>query len=65
MWTLILAIIFLLFLSTVTWLSYYLGQSKTENPKASATIGFMLSFLPPLALIYLIFLSLKAEVDTV
>ena len=65
MWILLIVLMFILFLSTVTWLSYYLGKSKTENPVVSGVIGFLLAFLPPLALIYLITLSLKEEVSTV
>jgi hypothetical protein len=65
MWVIIIGIMFLLFVSTVTWLSYYLGQTKTENPVASGVIGFLLAFIPPLGLIYLIILSLKDEVTTV
>ncbi|WP_448549740.1 hypothetical protein [Thalassotalea fusca] len=65
MWVFIIAVIALSYIATVTWLSYHLGCTKTENPKASAIIGFVLSFLPPLCLIYLICLSLKDEVATV
>jgi hypothetical protein len=65
MWVIVIGIMFLLFVSTVTWLSYYLGRTKTENPVASGVIGFLLSFIPPIGLIYLIILSLKDEVTTV
>ena len=65
MWAVILAILFLMFVATVTWLSYYLGTTKTENPITSAVIGFLLSLIPPLGLIYLVILSLKEEVTTV
>jgi len=65
MWVIIIAIKCLLFISTVTWLSYHLGCTKTENPVASGAIGFLLSFIPPIGLIYLIILSLKDEVTTV
>jgi len=65
MWIIILSILFILFVSTVTWLSYSLGFTKTENPIKSGVIGFLLSFLPPIGLIYLIILSLKEEVTTV
>ena len=65
MWVIMIAVMCLLFVSTVTWLSYYLGGTKTENPVASGVIGFLLSFVPPLGLIYLIILSLKDEVATV
>lgn len=65
MWVIIIVIMCLLFISTVTWLSYTLGCTKTENPMASGVIGFLLSFIPPIGLIYLIILSLKDEVTTV
>ena len=65
MWIIILTITFLCFVSTVTWLSYYLGKTKTENPITSAIIGFLLSFFPLFGLIYLVVLSLKEEVTTV
>ena len=65
MWAVILTILFVFFVSVVTWLSYYLGQTKTENPKVSGVIGFFLSFIPPLGLIYLVILTLKEEVTTV
>ena len=65
MWVMIIAIMCLLFISTVTWLSYHLGCTKTENPVASGVIGFLLSFIPPVGLIYLIILSLKDEITTV
>jgi hypothetical protein len=65
MWVTILTLIFIFFVSTVTWLSYYLGCTKTENPVISGVIGFFLSLVPPLGLIYLIILSLKEEVTTV
>jgi len=65
MWAMFLIVFFILFISVVTWLSYFLGQTKTENAKVSGAIRFFLSFIPPLALIYLVILSLKDEVSTV
>jgi len=65
MWSVLLLVFFVLFISVVTWLSYFLGQTKTENAKVSGIIGFLLSFIPPLGLIYLVILSLKDEVSTV
>ncbi|MBU3004707.1 hypothetical protein [Paraglaciecola arctica] len=65
MWTIIIAITSLLFIATVTWLSYYLGRTKTDNPMAAGVVGFLVSFVPPVALIYLVILSLKEEVGTV
>ena len=57
--------IYALFIAVVAWLSFYLGRTKTENPKVAAMIGGMLAFIPPLALVYLAMLTLKADVDTV
>ncbi|MEP1446215.1 MAG: hypothetical protein ABJK37_08910 [Paraglaciecola sp.] len=65
MWTIIIALTSLLFVLTVTWLSYYLGRTKTENPIAAGVVGFLVSFVPPIALVYLVVLSLKEEVATV
>ncbi|NRA83941.1 MAG: hypothetical protein HRU22_09310 [Gammaproteobacteria bacterium] len=44
-------------------LSYYLGKRKTKNPKITAFIGILLSFMPPLALIYIAVLVLKNDVE--
>lgn len=49
----------LIFIATVTWVSYELGDVKRLNPKLSGCIGFVLSFLPPVALIYIAFLALR------
>lgn len=65
MWIVILVVMAISFVSTVTWLSYYLGKTKTENPVVSGVIGFFTSLVPPVGLIYLVILSLKQEVDTV
>jgi hypothetical protein len=62
---LLIASMVILWFASVTWLSFYLGKTKTENPKVAALIGFMLGFLPPLELIYLSVLTLKNDVDTV
>lgn len=65
MWSIILAVAFLLFVAVVTWLSYSLGRTKTENPKAAGVVGFFLALIPPVGLIYLAILVLKEEVTTV
>ena len=61
MWNFVLACVFILFAATVTLISYRLGQTKSDNARTAALIGFLLSFLPPLALIYLVVLSLKED----
>lgn len=65
MWTFIIIACFSAFVATCTWLSYYLGQTKVENPKSAAALGFILSFAPPVAMIYLIILTVKEDVTTV
>jgi len=54
-----------LFLGTMTLISYKLGQLKTDNAKAAAITGFLLSFIPPFAVIYIAVLLLKEDVDIV
>lgn len=51
----------LVFISTITWLSYKLGETKAMNAKLSSVLGFILSFIPPLALFYIGFLAFKNE----
>jgi Na+-driven multidrug efflux pump len=61
MWNVILVGAFALFAATVTLVSYRLGLTKTDNARVAGLIGFLLSFLPPLALIYLVVLALKQD----
>ena len=49
------------FISTITWLSYKLGETKTNSAKGSCALGFLLSFLPPLALVYIGLLAFKDD----
>lgn len=44
-------------------LSYYLGKRKTNTPKMATLIGILLSFIPPLGLIYLAILVLKNDIN--
>ncbi|WP_394147089.1 hypothetical protein [Shewanella atlantica] len=44
-------------------LSFYLGKRKTQTPILATVIGVILSFIPPLALIYLAALVLKNDVN--
>ncbi|WP_299788928.1 hypothetical protein [uncultured Shewanella sp.] len=46
-------------------LSFYLGKRKTQTPILATVIGVILSFIPPLALIYLAALVLKNDVNQV
>lgn len=55
----------LIYITCVTVLSYKLGINKTENAKRAGIIGFLLSFIPPLALIYIAVLLLKQDSDIV
>ena len=65
MYSLIFFVAFILFLVFVTWSAYRLGQSKTENARTAAMIGFALAFFPPFALVYLLILLLKNDPNIV
>lgn len=65
MFSWIITVAFLVFITVVTVLSYRLGRTKSESANVAAVIGFLLSFIPPFALIYLIVLSLKEDAATV
>lgn len=65
MWNLIVVIFAIIYFATIVYLSYHLGQHKTDNAKQAAVIGFFLAFLPPLALIYLVYLFLKEDIAIV
>lgn len=45
-------------------MSYYLGKRKTTTPKLATLIGIILSFIPPLGIIYLAVLVLKNDVNS-
>ena len=45
-----------------TVLTYILAKKKTETPMIATMIGFVLSFLPPISIIYLIVLVLKNDI---
>ena len=47
----------------ITGLSFYLGKRKTQNVKTTTFIGFLLSFMPPLSLIFVAVLALKNDVS--
>lgn len=61
MFALLLPLLFIAFVISVTWVSYQLGTTKTDNPKLCALLGFLLAFLPPIALIYLVVLLFKDD----
>jgi hypothetical protein len=61
MFALILPLFFVAFVISVTWVSYKLGTTKSNNAKLCAIFGFVLAFLPPLAVIYLVVLLLKND----
>ena len=50
------------FVIAIGILSYYLGKRKTRTPKVATLIGILLSFIPPLGLVYLAILVLKNDV---
>ncbi|MDC8831364.1 hypothetical protein [Alteromonas gilva] len=49
----------------VARVSYYLGKRKTETPKLVAAIGFFSVMIPPLALIYLMVLVFKKDINQI
>ncbi|NVK24956.1 MAG: hypothetical protein HWE10_08510 [Gammaproteobacteria bacterium] len=42
---------------------YYLGQRKTQTPVLTAIVAFFSAFLPPIALVFLIALVLKNDIE--
>ena len=60
--TLIGQIVFL-FALLVPFMAYYLGRRKTETPVMCAVIGFFTAFIPPIAIIYLVVLVLKSDIQ--
>ncbi|MDT0594936.1 hypothetical protein [Glaciecola petra] len=49
------------FVTTITWMSYQLAEAKAMNPVSAGAIGFFLSLLPPIGLIFVAYLALKEE----
>jgi ABC-type proline/glycine betaine transport system permease subunit len=49
----------------VALVSYYLGKRKTETPKLVAAIGFFSAIIPPLALVYLMVLVFKKDINQI
>ena len=45
-------------------LGYYLGRRKTQTPIFTTVIAIFTAFLPPLALIFLMVLVVKNDVNT-
>jgi hypothetical protein len=45
-----------------TILTFFLAKRKTQTPIIATIIGFILSFIPPVCMIYLIVLVLKNDV---
>lgn len=54
----------MVFITTITWLSYQLADSKEMNPVTAGAIGFFLSLMPPIGLIYIAYLAFKKEPGT-
>lgn len=65
MFALILPLLAICFIIVVTGASYRLGKEKTHNAKMAAAVGFILSFFPPFAVIYLAVLVFREDVDIV
>ncbi|UJJ31945.1 hypothetical protein [Halopseudomonas maritima] len=47
-----------------TGLSAYLSVRKTQTPVLGSILGFVLAFIPPFSLLYLVVLVLKRDVKT-
>ena len=43
---------------------YYLGRRKTQTPVLAGLLGVALSIIPPFALIYLVVLVLKKDINS-
>ncbi|MDP5040124.1 MAG: hypothetical protein NWQ26_04555 [Paraglaciecola sp.] len=61
MFSVVLGVLFAMFVVAVTWVSYKIATTKFNNPVWCAIAGFILAFLPPIALIYLIILLRKDD----
>ncbi|BDY05572.1 hypothetical protein [Ferrimonas sp. YFM] len=42
-------------------LTYLLARKKVSSPAACSVLGFFSAFIPPLAIVFLVFLTLKTE----
>jgi len=60
----VMAQILMVWIPVATFVSYILGKRKTESPKTTAFIGFLLSFIPPFSIIFLIILLLKRDMNS-
>ncbi len=56
---------YLVFVLLIGILSYYLGKRKTQTPKLTAFLGVLLAFVPPFALLYIIVLIIKNDIQPV
>ncbi|MEH6482250.1 MULTISPECIES: hypothetical protein [Pseudoalteromonas] len=45
-------------------LGFFLGKRKTQTPVLASIIGFFSALVPPLALVYLIVLVCKKDIDS-
>ena len=54
----------LIYFTLVLMFSYILGKRKTTTPMQSFLLGVVLSFMPPMACLYLIILASKEDVKT-
>lgn len=55
-------VVFFLAIAMVIF-GYILGKRKTETPKLTAFVGFLTAFVPPLAIIFLMVLVLKSDIQ--
>jgi len=47
-----------------TILTYFLAKRKTQTPIMATVVGFLIAFIPPLSMIYIIALILKNDINT-
>ncbi|RUO39124.1 hypothetical protein CWE22_10205 [Pseudidiomarina aestuarii] len=53
----------ILFMIVTIIVTYLLGKRKTQNAGWAAFVGFLTAFVPPIALLYMIVLVMKKDVD--
>lgn len=56
---------YLVFVLLIGILSYYLAKRKTQSPKLATFFRVILAFIPPLALLYILVLIIKNDIQPV
>ena len=57
-----LALLVMLWIVIANVITFRLSKRKTQTPGITMFLGFLLSFIPPLSIIYLILLVLKNDI---